>query len=205
MRDAITQVFPQLLDPYAQSAGELAAVMVEDLRAESGRSGTFYASVDVEPMSTEVADRRARWAVGALVDESLDSSMLTRLSGIADRVIFDGSRDTVRTNAGRDRVMYQRMASPDCCAFCAMLTSRGAVYTKATGQRRGKNQKQDKFHDDCNCVLTAVYPGTEIAEIAKSEQQDFKARYDAGVKKADGATDEASVLAAMRALSKESK
>lgn len=204
-RDAIAQVLPELLYPYTQTAAELAAVMVEDLRAESGKSGTFYASADVAPMTREAADRRARWAVGALVDQSLDSSLLTRLQGISDRIVFNGSRETVLDNTARDHVAYQRMAAPGCCEFCAMLASRGSIYTKETGQRRGKGQTENKYHDNCKCVLTAIYPGTEVAEIAELEKKDFQARYDAAVKHADGATDQKSVLAAMRELSKENQ
>ena len=127
VRNALIEVLPELVAPYTTAAGELAAVLFEDLRAEAGVSGTFYASAaDTAPPASQV-DALARWAVAPLADESLQATVLTRLSGAVSRMVFDASRETFGQNGlreGSERLGFQRMARSNCCAFCGMLASR---------------------------------------------------------------------------------
>lgn len=104
------------------------------------------------------------------------------------------------------RVGYQRMARPGCCAFCGMLASRGAEYRSsetaggvvgrgstrtgfnAAGKRlaggigggirtRGRMNLGDRYHDDCQCVVTPVFFGTEMAELAAAEEAKYLEMY----------------------------
>ena len=124
IRDALIDAVPELIDPYLVASGELAAVLFEDLRAEAGRRGTFYAEAAPVALPPERVSSTVRWAVAPLADESLGGSVLTRLGGSFSRMIMDSSRDTMYANGGREQVRFQRMPRPGCCSFCGMLASR---------------------------------------------------------------------------------
>lgn len=108
---------------------------------------------------------------------------LSRGKGAATRLGFDPQREIIYEMGAEDdhQVYYQRMAKPGCCAFCAMLASRGAVYTseaaagKVVGrgvpiprkrrrggqaggtQTRGTRAIGEDYHDDCRCTAVAVH------------------------------------------------
>lgn len=156
VRNLLIQVMPDLVEPYMQASGELAATWYEDLRRAVGARGAFYASAPTVGVQIGQANAVARWAVDPLVpkethgvsfdpqtgDEILfvngmtapdPEAVLRRLAGSVHRMIFDSARGVVEGNAARDpvRVGYQRMARGNCCAFCGMLASRGAEYSSS--------------------------------------------------------------------------
>src|SRR5690606_20572150 len=105
---------------------DAAAVLLEELYALAGqRMPVMGPAALLEPQRV---DSLARWAVGPMVDESLDSSVLSRLTGSATRMIFESSRLTMHEGVTRNpvgtRVYFQRMPRADCCAFCGLLASR---------------------------------------------------------------------------------
>lgn len=124
VRDLLIEALPEIVAPYTTASGELAAVLFEDLRAEAGRRGVFYADVVAPLPPPSKVDATARWAVAPLADEALGSSVQTRLTGAVGRMIMDASRETVEVNGARESVRFQRMARPGACAFCGMLASR---------------------------------------------------------------------------------
>src|SRR5690625_2577924 len=75
VRNTLIAAIPELVAPYVTASGELAAVMFEDLRAEAGRRGVFYADVpDVMPPLARI-EGTSRWAVGSLADDTLGSTV----------------------------------------------------------------------------------------------------------------------------------
>lgn len=77
----------------------------------------------------------AGFALAPLKGDSPDLSLaLERLTGSSQRMLYDVERETVMMMGAEEdhAVSYQRMAQPGCCAFCAMLASRGAVYSEDT-------------------------------------------------------------------------
>lgn len=127
VRNVLIEALPEILRPYTTAAGELAAVLFEDLRAEAGVRGVFYATAAETVMPVSQVDAVARWSVTPLADEALASTPLTRLAGFAARAIFDSSRETIGQNGLRDstqNIGFQRMARANCCAFCGLLASR---------------------------------------------------------------------------------
>lgn len=209
VRGVLKEVLPELLQPYMAASGELSAVWFEGLRAEAGKRGVFYAATIPLEVPASRVDSLARWAVAPLADESLSSTVGTRLSGAVQRLIFDASRDTLAENGVRDNVShFQRMPRAGCCAFCGMLASRpvymayksmasaggivgrGSTRTgfDAEGNRlvggiggginaRGKRELGSTTHDDCKCIAIPVYPGTEMAGLAKATRLDFEKKY----------------------------
>lgn len=69
----------------------------------------------------------------------------------AMRHALNGGRDTIiqTANADRQALGWARAASGRACAFCALLASRGPVYSKNTVDFRA--------HDHCSCSAAPVY------------------------------------------------
>lgn len=172
VREALIVALPELLAPYLSASGELAATLFEDLRAEAGRRGTFYAEVAAAELAGARVDRTARWAVAPLVDDSLESSVGSRLSGSMARAIMDASRDTMALNGGREGTQFQRMPRPGCCAFCGMLASRPTSMAY-----RSRESASAGSHDSCHCVVVPVYAGTEMAEVAAATRKRYEEMY----------------------------
>ena len=178
VRNVLIEALPGIVAPYTTASGELAAVMFEDLRAEASRRGVFYAQVpDVMPPPARV-ESLARWAVVPLATEGLDSTLQSRLAGAVAKMVFDSSRDTILNNSERESVGYQRMPRPGCCAFCGMLASRGAAYSSKASASAG--------HDDCRCVVMPVYPGTQMASLARVESDKYETMYRQSLTDEDG-------------------
>jgi len=76
---------------------------------------------------------------------------LVRLSGAVTRHVLDGGRDTLLASVRSDRraLGWARATSGDPCSFCAMLASRGPVYSERAGNFQA--------HDHCACNLEPVY------------------------------------------------
>lgn len=72
-------------------------------------------------------------------------------AGSGTRLALDGGRSTVTGAIRSDRRVrgYARVTSGRSCAFCAMLASRGPVYSRDTGAFRS--------HDHCKCATEPVY------------------------------------------------
>ena len=88
-------------------------------------------------------------------------------AGAADREVLRGGREMVQQSTRRDsRVTgWARVTDIDPCAFCAMLASRGAVYTSrdVAGLVGGDASDLDaltKYHDMCHCQIVPVYAGS---------------------------------------------
>lgn len=217
VRQALLEALPEMLAPYLTASGELAAVLLEELRAEAGRRGVFYAESAASAVAPARLEGTVRWAVAPLADETLQSTAVSRLSGSVSRMIMDASRDTMMLNGAREGVRFQRMPRPGCCAFCGMLASRppwmayrseasalgvvgrGSTRTglDATGKRlsggagsgvkaRGEREVGADTHDDCHCVVVALYPGTEMTSLAAATQRDYEQQYRQSLTNEDG-------------------
>ena len=95
----------------------------------------------------------------------------------------------------KTRWRYQRVPRVNCCAFCGMLATRGAVYTSAgsagsvvgagvpvtpDGEKRkrggqgkgikprGSRRLGEDYHDNCYCTVTAVKDG-EPLDVSENE------------------------------------
>lgn len=125
-REVLKEVIPDLMDPFMGAASDAAAVLLEELYRLAGQRPPTVGPVQL--LQPSRVDALSRWAVAPMVDETLDSSVLSRLTGAATRMIFDSSRLTMEDGVTRHpdgrRVYFQRMPRADCCAFCGLLASR---------------------------------------------------------------------------------
>ena len=139
-RELLKDALPDLMDPFMGAASDAAAQLLDELYAIVGEAPPELARPS-GLWTPERVDSLARWAVTPLVDDSLDSSVLTRLTGAAARGIFDASRltvvDGVTRNSDGRRVYFQRVPRPGACAFCQMLASRPQYMAYKTEESAG--------------------------------------------------------------------
>jgi hypothetical protein len=101
------------------------------------------------------------------------ANTLVTMSGAVTRNVLDGGRQTLinSTERGERLIGWMRITGPKPCAFCAMLASRGPVYTSgsaavrvgrtgsdpnATGRVRGTRARDESFHDNCVCTAEPI-------------------------------------------------
>jgi len=176
-RDNLIEVTPAILQPSMTAAAQLAAVFYEDARREAVR-GMYLARED-DSLPQGLVDGMVRYAVAPAFGQS-DKTVLSLLAAGLQKAIAGASRNTIAANVQRDRtkVAYARVPSAGCCAFCAMLASRGAAYTSEESAGDG-----DKYHSFCRCVATPVWEGQRPPyDVAR-----FEAIYAKGIK--DGSFD----------------
>jgi len=87
---------------------------------------------------------------------------LVQASGSASRHVLKGARDTTLELIDADDVAqgWIRMLGPRPCAFCAMLASRGPVFSEASIASTDSNFDGPgtiKVHDHCMCWPKAVF------------------------------------------------
>ena len=170
--DALMEVLPGIGDTYRAAAATLGADYFDEQRALSGVGGRFEATPEA-PVEGARWEALARWGVDPLrvtpksprVDddgEPIDygperepdyAAAQTLIEGGLTRTIADGHRLTVVNNSIADPQArgWMRIAGPDACAFCRMLSDRVSesgnpgVYTKASASF--------KAHDHCGCSV----------------------------------------------------
>ena len=118
----------------------------------------------------KVAELRRRFAArvgGASLDSliaEIEEKSDRKAGAVAGRVAANAGRQSIDSAVRRDRralgyVRLSRTGTP--CGFCAMLISRGAVYSSASSASvasgNGRREKGEDYHDDCQCYSEPVY------------------------------------------------
>lgn len=96
-----------------------------------------------------------------LIEQAIKDTA-TDISGAATRHVMNGGRDEIQQAMTEDPVAlgYIRVTSGDPCYFCAMLASRGPVYTDDSfddSDPRFVGEGQHKVHDHDQCSVEPVY------------------------------------------------
>lgn len=114
-------------------------------------------------------------AKGLAIEAALEVA-LTRTLGAATRHIEGAARDVTRVNSARDPLSggWVRRSGGVPCSFCAMLISRGPVYSEGTSGF--------KAHDHCHCKAVAFF-GSDTGWTAQSRE--FREIYDLAKKHPD--------------------
>lgn len=184
-RTVITDGVPEIIDPYAASAGDLAATWYEDAAPDLAYRAIPAALAPVEQLAASTS-----WALYATGEAAL-----TRMAGFTSRTIFDSARRTTVENAEAEPgATWARHASPGACSFCRMLATRADVYaSKAAattvigrkGRTRGTQSLGDRYHDHCRCTAVSVRPGQVY--VPPDYAADWEKQYTAAVQAtADG-------------------
>lgn len=151
-REALMDTLPQLLGIYGSASASLGADWYDEMRDLIGARGSFAA------IAAELPDAGRAYAlagaattapkVGALTLETVRSLA----EGGVQRFVADMDRGSVMASSVADPVTvgWQRVGSGE-CGFCALLISRGAVYTESS-VRFGS-------HDSCRCAAVPAFGG----------------------------------------------
>lgn len=149
-RDALLEAYPAVALAYGTAASTVAAEWYEEMRRVE-KGGAYTARLSAPPDEVRF-ERTVRWAAAGLFEENA-SSTLALLDGSLVRSLGDFQRDTINENVQRDSAAagWHRIAQPDGCDFCVMLSQRGAVYKRATADFAS--------HDNCRCKIV---PGWDM-------------------------------------------
>lgn len=117
-RAFITDAWPELVRPYIDAAADLTVEWYDG----QPTTNTVFVPQPADPPPDEQLAANGRWAMGQ--DDPRDA-----LGNTGERAVFNASRDTVLDNVIReDGARWVREARPGACAFCKMMSTRGAVY-----------------------------------------------------------------------------
>lgn len=160
-------------DPYPWAYAQ--ALLLQDRKGQSERLASAYLTefsgvetgrpVQIAEPDTGF-DRLVGVAIGAgahevqnLVDTGMPQSLAlsdtrARFAEIVAAETQRTYREMVAGTAGRSGGLWRRVAQANACAFCAMLASRGPVYTESavTVSKYGL-----RYHKGCNCTAEVWY------------------------------------------------
>lgn len=129
IREMLIAASPDLVLPYVTAATQMSAQWYDEQLPDSA----YRAVVAPLPQAAELA-ASASWAAGPAFEAAAGIATAVSpadlLTGSLQRRIYNGSRETVTMNAGREEgATWARYASANACAFCRMLATRGSVYS----------------------------------------------------------------------------
>ena len=194
-RTLATGLAVDLVDYYGGLAAAGAADWYDQMRYDSRVAGRYTAR-PVVPLIPEQVEANVRWSVGPMFDAvPRPGAALDRLAGSLQKLTAAADRATVLNAARRDpvRVRWARSARPSCCAFCAMLASRGAQYVSET-------TASFDSHDHCFCIALPLFTA---ADTPPQTSQRFGSEYGearASLKAEGVELTTANILAKMRTL-----
>lgn len=173
-RTLATGLAVDLVDYYGGLAAAGAADWYDEMRYDSRAAGRYTAR-PVVPLIPAQVEANVRWSVGPMFAAApRPGDALARLSGSLQKLTAAADRATVLAAARRDpvRVRWARSARPACCAFCAMLASRGAQYASET-------TASFDSHSHCFCIALPLFTADddppEISQQFGSEYGDARA------------------------------
>lgn len=200
--EALAELLPDLGQRYEVAASRVSAEFFNELQ-DMQMIRKPVAPVELEPVGRASWQALAGWSTSGrtLAERAANELFFRLLSGGFTRRLTEAASDTMVENAAaQGRMRYQRVPAPGCCAFCAMLASRGGAYTSkesatqvvGRGQSvvyrkrggvketrpRGSRGLGQTFHDNCRCSAVAVSEGNEVDLGAQAEKY-FKAYADA--------------------------
>lgn len=158
-----------LRDPFAaivQVYGEQAAYAAADyLFMERSLDDALreleYPEI-ADSVGFEQASKSYDWAMSVMdgTEEESRSLALKKLQAITNRLVAAPARKTVQRGVIAAGTAYARVPEPGACAFCLMLGSRGAVYSKKTVLG-----EMGHYHDNCRCLGIEVKKEDELPRI----------------------------------------
>lgn len=152
-------IYQAIVDKYGAVSASVALNAIENSRRAAGYWGTLPEPGPADMVSIEQTEATFSWAVNR--SEGDIRSISRQLVGPLGRLVQQRGRHTVWNATVAAHTRYARLPGPKACAFCLMLASRGAVYTKetvlTTRGGRGKRPEGLRFHDRCDCTAIEAY------------------------------------------------
>jgi len=182
-----------LVARYAEAAATLGADFYEGDRELAGVPGVFSVQL-ADPPPEKQTSSSLRWATKDLWPRNEDDATVAQLEpldvrleaamskadGAVDRLVLNAGRETVQEAVRQDRgaVAYARAAALGCCSFCALMSSRGAIYRDrgTVGENANDRFVGDdsviKYHNFCRCQPIPVFRGQAFELSAKAREWD---------------------------------
>jgi hypothetical protein len=165
-----------------------ATLAVRQYQTERRRAGivTPYRPKPASPPPREQVAKTVSWATQPLWKAEPDTlpqvveTAQTNLAGAVDNLVLDVGRATIIDNVAADAKAkaWARVPEPGCCAFCALLATRGAVYKedsfKQSNAKFAGGGFSFKVHDHCRCHVEPVFNAYEPTAEIRRWQAEWK-------------------------------
>lgn len=137
-----------LVRQYGQTSAVLAARFYQARRPDPG-----FLLMPASPPGTEQVTKATGWSTKGLWGPEPDVKAAQTLThGVAQQMVVGTGRGTLINAIRADYRCrgWARVARPDACSFCAMLSTRGAVY-------KNKQTSEFKAHNHCHCLPVPLF------------------------------------------------
>lgn len=150
---ALGEVLAELVQSYGDAAAAAAATWYDEVRTDAGVTPGFQAVLP------EPREPGTYALVGWAADQANSAdSFRSLIGGGVQRRITNYSREVLTTSSVRDpRARGWMRVGAGACDFCAMLISRGAVYTKESVRFAS--------HDSCHCGVAPAWSSGQVASV----------------------------------------
>lgn len=171
VRDALMDFVPLLVGEYGKMAGAVAAEWYEETMRANGVQ-VASATIAPNPISKGAMRANVRWNAAEAFGDN-PHNMLGAIMPNVVRYVKQQGRGTQTRLALRDGMRYARIPKGQrTCAFCMMLAGRAGDWLYKNRYEAGDTGKGfgDRFHNDCNCEVTAVRDVDDYPEGFDIEQ-----------------------------------
>ncbi|MBT1171281.1 toxin glutamine deamidase domain-containing protein [Bifidobacterium sp. SO4] len=155
----------RLLETWWSISAETAADYLPRFREAETGDGAFDTAVprfDRKQMARQIdwtGATNVLWRIArGETQEAAYAAARSLFLGVFHEAVLTGGRTTIERWAKRDTraIGWRRVSDGNPCAFCAMLVTRGPVYTSA--EKAGLSAKTGKkYHPNCGCTVEVVY------------------------------------------------
>lgn len=147
---------PPIADTFSTVASTIGARYYNDARALAPVTTEFTASI-VDANAGKTLESSIGYSIARLTETGNYDTFQSILAGSMQRVVSSGDRLTIEDNITRDPdgQMYERIPSPNACAFCLTMAAVAGLQTSADAK---------KYHDYCRCQSRAVFNGQSAFE-----------------------------------------
>lgn len=168
------EIAPEPLEPYPAKA-------LFDAICDVSRMTPGSSKIRVEVLDEETKRRVVR-PVSVSADNNRDKAVVNRISSeLGERLgrhVVDAGRRVVSESVHNGSARFKNSGLPahtgyarvlsgaESCAFCAMLASRGPVYSEDTVMTRRDGRR---YHDGCDCIPVLVVEGKPWVGQAEQE------------------------------------
>lgn len=158
-----------LLRNYHGQSAAAAGVFYRKARADAILSPTPRALIRLAPPPAEEWMSRALGFAGPgmfELDTAQPNTALATTLGTSARIGLDGGRRTIIDTTAADPVAvgWYRVTKPAPCYFCALLASRGVIYTETTAAFQA--------HNGCGCTAAPAFtPDQPLPDVSKRAAQ----------------------------------
>ncbi|QMV85185.1 hypothetical protein HW450_12855 [Corynebacterium hindlerae] len=178
-RRLLAQPFLEIVRKYGEQAAYSAADYLFLSRSLDESLAKLEYPEIADPVGFEQAQasyRYAMWLKEYSEDPEARQVAKAKLMGVVQRLVTEPARTTVEMGVVKAGTAYARVPEPGACAFCLMLASRGAVYSKQTvltAHAHRENRKHSvgikamkRYHDNCRCLgIEVKRDGSDLPKI----------------------------------------